>query len=180
MSIVPPRISSPHFTHLGTLKNNLFVKNWYIFSICLNFSHLQSILHLMQYTYQDVFSTAQNSFWTCRFWCLLVLLLFFASPLSHRQNISLWGLFSSRETNKKKISRGETVEQGGWSIGVMLFFGQKLLNTQHSVGRCAGKSPKKWVNMFESSKKKITETQCSLSQKHQLVHWYRWVPRSLT
>ena len=30
--------------------------------ICLNFSHLQSSLHLMQYIYQDVFYTAQNSF----------------------------------------------------------------------------------------------------------------------
>ena len=131
-------------------------KNLCIYAMCLNISNFQSTLHLMQYTYQDVFSTAQNSFWTCRFWCLLVLLLFFASPLSHRQNISLWGLFSSRETNKKKISRGETVEQGGWSIGVMLFFGQKLLNTQHSVGRCAHKSPiMKWVNALKKPSKKI-------------------------
>ena len=28
----------------------------------LNFSHLQSTLHLMQYTYWDAFSTALNSF----------------------------------------------------------------------------------------------------------------------
>ena len=28
----------------------------------LNLSHLQSTLHLMQYIYQDVFYTAQNSF----------------------------------------------------------------------------------------------------------------------
>ena len=63
----------------------------------LNFSHLQSTLHLMQYTYVDFF-TAQNSFWTCQFWCLLVLLVFFVVvvvvPLPHRQNVSLWGLFS--------------------------------------------------------------------------------------
>ena len=36
----------------------------------LNFSHLQSTLHLMQYTYWDFFCTAQNSVWTCLFWCL--------------------------------------------------------------------------------------------------------------
>ena len=28
-----------------------------------------------------------------QFWCLLVLLPFFMSPLPHQQNISLWGLF---------------------------------------------------------------------------------------
>ena len=50
----------------------------------------------MQYTYLDAFSTAQNSFWTLRWWHLLVLLLFFVSSLS------LWGLFSPGETNKQK------------------------------------------------------------------------------
>ena len=39
------------------------------------------------------FSTTQNSFWTHHFWCLLVLLPFFVSPLSHQQNVSLWGPF---------------------------------------------------------------------------------------
>ena len=39
------------------------------------------------------FSTTQNSFWTHQFWCLLVLLPFFVSPLSHQQNVSLWGPF---------------------------------------------------------------------------------------
>ena len=54
---------------------------------------LQSTLHLMQYTYWDSFSTAQNSFWTCRFWCLL-------SVSAHWQNISFWGRFSSRQIRK--------------------------------------------------------------------------------
>ena len=42
-----------------------------------------------------LFFTAQNSFWIHRFWCHLVFLLFFVSPLPHRQNVSLWWLFSS-------------------------------------------------------------------------------------
>ena len=69
----------------------------------------------MQYTYQDVFSTAQNSFWTHWFWCLLVLLPVFVSPLPHQQNVSLWGVFSSRET-KEKVTRGDWVhrEGGAW------------------------------------------------------------------
>ena len=34
---------------------DLFIKNCVFILTCLNFSHLQSALHLMQYTYQDAF-----------------------------------------------------------------------------------------------------------------------------
>ena len=34
------------------------LKNYVCVLTCLNFSHLQSTLHLMQYTYQDVLFTA--------------------------------------------------------------------------------------------------------------------------
>ena len=45
-------------------------------------------------------------------------------------------------------------------------FGQKLLNTQHGVGRCARKSPiMKWANMSKESSEKLTEAECSLSQQ---------------
>ena len=40
---------------------NLLIKNCTFILTCLNFSHLQSALHLLQYTYWDVSSTAQNS-----------------------------------------------------------------------------------------------------------------------
>ena len=80
---------------------NLFIKNCVFILTCLNFSHLQSTLHLMRCTYQGFFSTTQNSSWTHRFWCLLVLLPFFVSRLPHQQNVSLWGIFSSRETKRK-------------------------------------------------------------------------------
>ena len=83
--------------------------------MCLNFSHLQRTPHLMQNTYRDFFSTAQNSFWTHRFGGCLVLLPFFISPLLLWQNVSLWGLFSSRET--KKVTRGEV----RWVGRVMMF-----------------------------------------------------------
>ena len=58
---------------------------------------------------RSFFPMAQNSFWTHWFWCLLVLLLFFVSPLPHWQSVSLWGLFSSRET-KKNVVQGEISE----------------------------------------------------------------------
>ena len=55
-------------------------------------------------------------------------------------------------------------------MGGHAIFGQKLLNTQHSVGRCAGKSPiMKWANAL-SLQKKFTEAEHSLSQQCQLVH----------
>ena len=58
-------------------KWNLFIKNCVFILTRLNFSNLQSTLHEMQYTYRDIFFTAQNSFWTHQFWCLLALLPFF-------------------------------------------------------------------------------------------------------
>ena len=81
----------------------------------------------MQYTYWDVFPTPQNSFWTHRFWCLLELLLFFCFTTFTRQNVSLWGLFSSGK-ERKKVPGGkiEWIGRVGHGSGVMLFFDQKL------------------------------------------------------
>ena len=73
----------------------------------------------MQYTYQDILFTAQNTFWTHRFRCLLVLLLLFVSRLPHWQNVSLWVLFSSGETTISHSGWGQVNREGG--IGVMLF-----------------------------------------------------------
>ena len=147
---------------------------------CFNFSHLQSTLHLMQYNYGDIFSIAQNRFWTW-FWCLLVLLLFFALPLPHWQNVTFEDFF---HLGKQKNSRlGPDQVDGGTGHGDHAIFGQKLLNTQHSVSRCAHKTPTmKWANTLKASSKKFTEAERkhSLSQQCQLVHGYRWVPRTLT
>ena len=88
--------------------------------------------------------------------------------------------FFIRET-KKSCSRWEPLNREGGHRG-HAGFGPKLLSTQHGVGRCAHKSPiMRWANAFkESSKKKFTEAECSLSQQCQLEHWYRWVSRTLT
>ena len=68
---------------------------------CLNFSHLQNTLYLMQQTYWDDFPLLKTVFELINFDDFLVPLPFFVSLFPHQQNISLWGLFSSRETNKK-------------------------------------------------------------------------------
>ena len=136
------------------------------------------------------FFTALNSIWTW-FWCLLVLLPFFVSPLPHQQNVSLGGLFAFGETNKQKKSLrfGETnqkshsgevrwigrVGHGGHDI-----FGPKPLNTHCSVGRCAHKSLiMTWTNAM-IFQKIFTKAECSLSQQRQMAHWYRWIPGTLT
>ena len=114
------------------------------------------VMHLWR-----LFSTAQNSFWTHSFWCLLVL-PFFISPLPHQQNVSLWGLISSRETNKQNHSCWDWVNREGGAWGHAAF-GQKVLNTQHVVGSCACKSPiMKWANAFKESSK--------------IIHWGRVQP----
>ena len=47
----------------GTQENLEFIyKKLCIYPDMYNFSHLPSTLHWTQYTFQDVFSTAQNSF----------------------------------------------------------------------------------------------------------------------
>ena len=109
-----------------------------------------------------------GAFWCfCHFFCLLV------SRLPHPQNISHWGLFSPRETNKQKVAWGKIgcirrVGHGGHSV-----FGLKMLNTQKSVGRCAPKSPKmKWTNALKESWKKFTEAELSLSKHHNNASWY--------
>ena len=43
-------------------KWNLFIKAGVFILTCLNSSHFQSALHLMQRTYGDIISIAQNSF----------------------------------------------------------------------------------------------------------------------
>ena len=96
----------------GHSKNpqNLFIKNCVCILTCLNFIHLQSTLYLIQYIYRDVFSTAQNSFWSCWFWCLLVFLQFFVSPLPQGQNTSLWRLW---ETKKSHLGVDRVNKEGG-------------------------------------------------------------------
>ena len=138
----------------GTPKNrNLFIKNCVFILTPLNFSHLQSTFHFMQYTYWDVFSTAQNSFWTHWFWSLLVLLPFHLFHLG--KMFPFEDIFHLGKKTNKKVTWGKIgwIERVGPKGHVVL--GQKLLNTQLSVGRCAHKSPiMKWGNTLKESLKK--------------------------
>ena len=128
-----------------------------------NFFHYSTVFELVDF---DAFQCF------CHFWFHLFHIA--------KMFLSLWGLFSSGETNKKSHSGRDLMnrECGAW---VHVVFGQKLLNTQCSVGSFAGKLPvMKLANTEKSLQKKFTEAEHSLSQQHQLVHWYGWVPRTLT
>ena len=53
----------PHNIYWGISQTQELIYNNCVFILtCLNFSHLQSTLHLMQHTYWDILSTVQNSF----------------------------------------------------------------------------------------------------------------------
>ena len=87
----------------------------------------------------------------------LVLLPFFVLPLPYQQNISLWGLFSSWETNKQKCHLGQDrVNRKGEELGggVKLFL-VKICWTFSAVW-CSCKSPIiKWTNTLKESSNKI-------------------------
>ena len=108
----------------------------------------------MQYTYWDIFFLCSKQSLN-----LLILMPFSASAVfcftSPRwQNVPIWGLLSSRET--KKLLRGDIRWIGRVGQGDHAVFGQKLLNTQHNVSRCIGKSPiMKWANALKGSLKQI-------------------------
>ena len=93
-----------HYTGGETPQNRVYLfKKLCIYSYTFKVQSPSKYSPRDAYTYWHVFSTAQSSFWTCGFWCLLELLRFFVSPLPHQQNISFWGLFSPRETKKKSF-----------------------------------------------------------------------------
>ena len=142
---------------------------------CLNFSHIQSTLHLMQYTYRDIFS---NSFWTHLFWYLVVLLKFLFH-LFHIGKMFFSGDFFDPGKQKKSLSRWDRVNREGGAQGSCRFWSK---SAEHSVrcGQFAPKSPiMKWANTLKESSKKFTEAEHSLSQQRLLVLWNRWVPRTL-
>ena len=86
--------------------------------------------------------------------------------------------FSIWETNKK-VAGGEirwTDRVGHWGQ-VMPFL---VTNCWTLSGVWAGVLAWNGQMCWKSLPKKFTKTEHRLSQHHQLVRWYRWVPRTLT
>ena len=157
---------------LGETKTCVFVLT------CLNFSHLQSTLHPMQYTPRDFLATAQNSFE------LMILMPFNASALFCFISSTLANHFPLRTFfiwgNEKNVTRGEIRWAGRVGNGVHAGFLSKTAG--HSA---QSEQVHLWITHHDMGKhvessKKFTAAQGSLSQQQQLVHWYRWAPRTLT
>ena len=126
-----------------------------------------------------LFSTVQNRFWTFQILMLFSVFAVFVSPLPPWQTISLWGLFSSREIKKSHLGQDQVNKEGRvWGLCHFLsktaehsaWCGQVLVNLPSQNGQTH------WKNL----QKKFSEAQCSFSQQCQLVHWYSWVPRTLS
>ena len=97
-----------------------FITNCVFILTCLNSSHLQSTLHLMQCTYGDIFSTSQNSFRSHRFWCVFMFLPFFGftcSTLAKHFPMRTFFILGNKEKSPGRRS-GESV---GRSMRVMMF-----------------------------------------------------------
>ena len=103
-------------------------------------------------------------------------LRFIASTLEQSFPLRIFFTLRNEKSHSREIRWLGRV--GHWGDAI---FGQKLLNTQHGVGRCTCKSPlMKWAKVLTESSKKFTEAKRSLSQQRQLEHYYRWVHRTPT
>ena len=127
------------------------------------------------------YSTAQNSFWTRQFWCLLVLLAFSVHFSHIGKTFPSEDFFFVRETKKESLGARSPVNREGGAWGSCHIWSETAKHwvrcgqvrssiTQQEMG-------KRVERVF---KKKFAEAECSLSQQRQLVHWSRWVPRTLT
>ena len=88
--------------------------------------------------------------------------------------------FFHPRTQKESIWGWDQVHREGGAQGHAMF-GQKLLNTQPGVGRCACESSiVKWANALKESSKKIPWSWTQPLTQCQLVHWCRWVLRIVT
>ena len=131
---------------------------------------------------ETLFSTAQNRFWTYRFWCpscfcffVCLFYLFHIGKMFPSENF-----FHPRKQKEKSHWGQDWVNRrcGAWGHPFLV----KNFRTISTVWVGVLISPP-WLHgpmHWESSKKKFTEAECSLSQQHQLVYWCWWIPRKLT
>ena len=121
-----------------------------------------------------------------QFWNLLILMAFSASVIFCFSSSTSAKCFPLRtfliQGNKKKKSLGVILVnmEAGWIIGLRPLL-VKNCWTLNMAGRCTCKPPiMKRGNALKVFQKEFTEAKCSLSHHHQLVHWHRWVPGTLT
>ena len=132
-------------------------------------------IHLLR-----LFSTAQNSFWTRQFWCLSVLPPFLISPLPHRQNVPFGDFFHLGKQTKKIVIWSKIGWIGRVGVGQCSFLVKNCWTLSTVWAGVLINHPSRNGQTCWESSEKVTEAKRSLSQQCQLVHWHRWVPRTLT
>ena len=162
--------------HMGGPQNpGSYLWKIVIYSYTFKFNHLQSTLHLMQYTYQDFFHCSEQFLnWS-------ILMPFSSSAVFCFTSSTSAKCFPLRtfffQGNKKSHLGQDWVNREGRAWGSCNFWSK---TTEHSE-RYAYKSPiKKWANMWKESSKNFTEIELSLSQQGQLAQWCRWDATTLT
>ena len=150
-------------------------------SYMFKFSHLPSALHLMQDTHWDFFFTAQDNFGTEQFWCLLVLLLFCFTSSKTAKRFPLRTFFFNL-AKQKPAALGEIRWVGRVGHRGHGIFWSKTAEHSAPCGQVRSINHPSWNGqmLWKSLQKTFTEAERSLSQQFQLVHWHRWVPRTLT
>ena len=131
----------------------------------------------MQYINWKVFSTAQNSFWTYQFWCLLVLLLFCFTSSTSAKCFPLRTFFILGNTHKK-VAQGKI----GWigKVGSCWFWSKTTDHSAQELTRVLKNYPSWNGQTCWESSKKIHWSWMQPLTRSQLVHWHRWVPWILT
>ena len=154
---------------------NWFIKSCVFILTCLNFSTLQNLLHWVQQTYRDGFSHCSRQFLDSSILMPLALLPFLFQLFHISKTFPLEDSF---HPGKQSHSGRDRVNREG-GHGRHAGFGQKLLDTQQCGQVCSSITHHAMGKHIEKVFKKFTEAALSLSQQLQLVHWCRWVPRTL-
>ena len=162
----------------GPKKTEFIYKKYAFVLTCLNFCHLHRLSFWCN-TPIETFFHFSKQFLNSSILMPSTLLPFLVSPLPYQQNVALWGPPFFLLGKQKNHSGWDQVnrEVGAW--GSWYFW---LKTAEHSVrsGQVRSKSPiMKWANAL-SLQKKFTEAEHNLSQQCPLVHWYRWIPRTLS
>ena len=102
----------------------LFIRHCVFILTCGHATHLQSVepFHathlsgLVSHSWKQLLRLLTSM----PFSASAVFVCLFVSPLPHRQNVSLGGIFSSGETKQKKmLLTAKLCDEGGWGTGVM-------------------------------------------------------------
>ena len=153
-----------------------------LFLHCLHFSHLQSTLHLMRCIYWNVFFHCSKQFLNSSvFMSFSASAVFCFTSFMWAKRFPLRTFFFNLE-KQKPAALGEIRWVGRVGHRGHGIFWSKTAEHSAPCGQVRSINHPSWNGqmLWKSLQKTFTEAERSLSQQFQLVHWHRWVPRTLT